>query len=61
VTDVITGEVNSRLAPDGVFSLTGSKVKIDGDNPAPEISLTIQSATEVVMIPKTSLLVNDPS
>jgi len=61
VTDVTTGEVNSRLTPGGGVNLTGSKVKIDGDNPAIGISLTNQTATEVIVIPKTSLLVNDPS
>jgi len=61
VTDVTSGEVNSRLTPGGGVNLTGSKVKIDGDNPAIGISLTNQATTEVVVIPKTSLLVNDPS
>jgi len=61
VTDVTSGEVNSRLTPGGGVNLTGSKVKIDGDNAAIGISLTNQATTDVVMIPKTSLLVNDPS
>jgi len=61
VTDVTTGEENSRLTPGGGVNLTGSKVKIDGENAAIGIRLTNQATTDVYVIPMTSLLVNDPS
>jgi hypothetical protein len=61
LTDVSSGEVNSRLTPGGGVNLTGSKFKIDGDAPEIGISLINQQTNDVVFIPKTSLLVNDPS
>jgi hypothetical protein len=61
LTDVSTGEVNSRITPGGGVNLVGSRIKIDGDNPANGISLINQLTNEVVAIPKTALLVNDPS
>ena len=60
-TDVTSGEVNSRLTPGGGVNLTGSKIKIDGDNPAIGIYLVNQSTSDSIVVPKTSLLVNDPS
>lgn len=60
-TDVASGETNSRLTPGGGMNLTGSKIKIDGDNAANGINLTNQATTNVYSIPLTSLLVNDPS
>ena len=61
VTDVTSGEVSSRLTPGGGVNLTGSKIKIDGDNPALGIYLVNQSTSDSIVVPKTSLLVNDPS
>ena len=61
LTDVNSGEVNSRLTPGGGVNLIGSKIKISGDDPNVGISLTNQETSEVVTIPTTSLLVNDPS
>ncbi|MDP4271688.1 MAG: DNA-binding domain-containing protein [Bacteroidota bacterium] len=61
LTDVSSGEVNSRITPGGGVNLTGTRIKIDGENPANGITLTNQQSNEVVAIPKTSLLVNDPS
>jgi hypothetical protein len=61
VTDVSSGEVNSRLTAGGGVNITGSKIKIDGDNPAIGITLTNEATQAVTLIPKTAILVNDPS
>jgi hypothetical protein len=61
LTDVTSGEVNSRLTPGGGVHLTGSKIKITGDNPANGISLINQVTREIVVVPPSALLVNDPS
>lgn len=61
VTDVATGNVNSTLTRGGGMNITGSRIKIEGDNPAVGLSLINQATGESVAIPKTSLLANDPS
>jgi len=61
VTDVMSGEVNTRLTMGGGANLTGSKIKIVGDNPSIGLFLTNQTTSDVFTIPPTSLLVNDPS
>ena len=61
LTDVASGEVNARLTPGGGANLTGSKIKIAGDNPACGISLINQATEEVTAIPATAILINDPS
>lgn len=61
VTDVTTGEVNSRLTPGGGVKLTGTKIKIDGDDLKVGITLINQATSEVIAVPATSLLLNDPS
>ncbi|MGC9151139.1 MAG: DUF4469 domain-containing protein [Microbacter sp.] len=61
VTDVTSGEVNSRLTPGGGVNLTGNKIKIDGANATVGISLTNEETKEVTSIAKTAVLVNDPS
>ncbi len=61
LVDVSTGEENARLTPGGGVNLTGSKIKIDGDDPNVGIKLINQANDEITLIPKTSLLVNEPS
>lgn len=61
LTDVSSGEVNSRLTPGGGINLTGSKIRIEGDASGVGISLVNQATQEIVPIPQTSILVNDPS
>ena len=61
LTDVSSGEVNSRLTPGGGVNLTGSKIKIEGEAQGVGISLVNQVTQEVISIPQTSVLVNDPS
>lgn len=59
--DVTSGEENSRLTPGGGVNITGSKIKIDGESPEIGIRLVNQATNESIVIPKTSILVNEPS
>jgi hypothetical protein len=61
VTDVTTGEVNTRLTPGGGVNLIGSKIKIAGDNAANGIILTNQETSETTIIALNTILTNDPS
>ena len=61
VADVTSREENARLTPGGGVNITGSRIKIDGDGEGVGISLTNQDTNDVIVIPKTSILVNDPS
>jgi hypothetical protein len=61
LVDVASGEVNSRLTPGGGVNLTGTKIKLDGDNANVGITLTNVNTQAVVTIPRTSVLINDPS
>lgn len=61
VTDVATGEENSRITPGGGINLSGSKIKIDGDDPQVGISLINQATGEIIRIAKNTILVNEPS
>ncbi|MDD4992198.1 MAG: DUF4469 domain-containing protein [Paludibacter sp.] len=61
VTDVTSGEVNTRLTPGGGVNLVGSKIRIAGDNPANGIILTNQATSEATVIALNAILTNDPS
>jgi len=61
LTDVATGEVNTRLTPSGGANLVGSKIKIAGDSPTNGITLINQATNAETAVPHTSLLVNEPS
>ncbi len=61
VTDVTSGEINSRLTPGGGVNLTGSKIKITGDNAANGIILTNEANSETTVIALNAILINDPS
>jgi hypothetical protein len=61
VIDVASGEENAKLTPGGAVNMTGTKIKIAGDNPANGISLTNQADNTVTMIPANSIAINDPS
>lgn len=61
LTDVASGELNTRLTPGGGVNVTGSKIKIAGDNEIVGINLTNQITNEVTVIHITAILVNDPS
>lgn len=61
ITDVTTGEENSRLTPGGGVNIIGSKIKIEGTDPNIGINLINLNTNEIISIPMTSILVNDPS
>jgi len=59
--DVASGEVNSRLTPGGGANITGTKIKIEGDDASVGIYLINMTNNEELKIPSTSILINDPS
>jgi len=61
VTDVTTGEVNNRLTPGGGVKVTGTRIKIAGEHPSVGIRLINQETSGIIVLPATSLLLNDPS
>ncbi len=61
VTDVTTGEVNAKLTPGGGVNMVGTRIRIAGDNPANGIAFVNQVTNEIVQVPMTSILMNDPS
>jgi hypothetical protein len=61
LTDVTSGEVNSRLTPGGGVNLTGVKIRIAGDAPEIGIHLTEINTATRYRIPNTALPINDPS
>lgn len=60
VTDVNTGEVNTRLTPGGGVNLKGSKMKI-GKLPGEGIRLIRQDNGDEIWIPMNSVLTNESS
>jgi hypothetical protein len=61
LTDVVSGESNSRITRGGGVNITGSKIKIAGDAPGVGLFLTETATGAETAIPATSILVNDPS
>ena len=61
VADVASGEENTRLTPGGAVNLTGSKIKVAGDNPACGIMLTNEDNGTQTTIPANAIAVNNPS
>jgi len=61
VTDVSSGELNNRLTVGGGVNITGSKIKIAGDNAANGISLINQATSDATLIAANAILTNDPS
>ena len=61
ITDVASGEVNARLTPGGAVNLTGSKIKVMGDNPACGISLTNEDDGTATTVPMNAIALNNPS
>lgn len=61
LTDVASGEVNSRLTPGGGVNLTGTKIKVEGDDASVGITLTNVATQAVITIARNAILVNDPS
>jgi hypothetical protein len=61
LTDVTSGEVNSRITPGGGVNLSGIKIEIAGNLPGTGLKLINQETGEETEIPKTSILTNLPS
>ncbi len=61
VTDVASGEENTRLTPGGAVNLTGSKIKITGEAPGIGLFLTHQESGEVTEVARNFIPVNEPS
>ncbi|MDR2361728.1 MAG: DUF4469 domain-containing protein [Prevotellaceae bacterium] len=61
VTDVASGETNTRLTPGGGVNLAGIKIRLVGDNPDNGIKLTEQASGAITPIPPNTILVNEPS
>jgi hypothetical protein len=61
LTDVVSGEINTRITPGGGVKLAGSKIKIAGDAEGTGIHLTEINTETVTDIPATSVLDNEPS
>ncbi len=61
LTDVTTGDMNTRITPGGGINLTGSKIKIAGDSADNGITLRNVDTQESISVPANAILVNDPS
>ena len=61
VYDVSSEEENTRLTPGGGVNVSGSKIRIAGDDPSVGIRLTTTDGTQIVAVPTHSILLNDPS
>ena len=61
VTDVASGEENTRLTPGGGVNLAGARIRIVGDSPDNGLRLTEQNSGAVTTIEPTAILVNEPS
>ncbi|GHT67226.1 hypothetical protein FACS189452_04520 [Bacteroidia bacterium] len=61
VTDVASGEVNLRLTPGGAANLSGSKIKIVGDDPTVGIYLHNVGTQQALHIASNMMPVNEPS
>ncbi len=61
VTDVVSGELNSRLTPGGPVNLTGNKIKLAGEALGIGIFLTHQDSGEVTEVARNFVSANEPS
>ena len=61
VTDVSTGEVNTKLTPGGGVNVTGTRIKIEGDQTGVGIKLVNEETKEETLVPMNSILDNSPS
>jgi hypothetical protein len=60
LTDVASGKVNEKMTPGGMATLQGSRIKIDGDDPAVGLFITNQDTQQATQVPATSIGMNDP-
>ncbi|MEA4936685.1 hypothetical protein SDC9_104816 [bioreactor metagenome] len=61
LTDVTSGQFNSRLTPGGGVNIEGTRLRIAGENSTNGLSLINQATQESIRIPMTSVLHNEPS
>jgi hypothetical protein len=61
ITDVASGKVNAKLTPGGMANIKGSRIRIEGDNPANGLFLNNQDTQEATQVPATAIGLNDPS
>lgn len=61
VIDVTSNQVNTRLTPGGGVNVSGTRIRIVGEADGVGLSLINQANKEVVPIPMSAILTNDPS
>jgi hypothetical protein len=61
LTDVVSGELDTRITSGGGVKLLGSKIKVVGDADGVGIHLTEVNTGATVDVPTTSILDNEPS
>jgi hypothetical protein len=61
VFDVTSGEENTRLTSGGGVNISGSKIRIAGDDPSNGIYLTEQHTGVIAHLAATAVIVNEPS
>lgn len=61
ITDVTTDEINTRVTPGGALNITGTRIKIAGDDDSVGLFLVKQDSNEAIRIPSSSIAINEPS
>ena len=61
ITDVVTGKSNEVLTPNGMASIKGTRIKIEGEKEGVGLFLTEQESQTVTQVPVTTIGMNDPS
>ncbi|MDR2886839.1 MAG: DUF4469 domain-containing protein [Bacteroidales bacterium] len=61
VTDVKTGSVNDLLTPGRNLRITGSRLKVAGDNPSCGVYFARQNTQEHIRVDNSDMVVNNPS
>lgn len=61
VTDVKTGTINEMLTPNRNLKISGSKLKLAGENPAVGIYFINQATNESVKVEASDIVTNSPS
>ncbi|MDR2469186.1 MAG: DUF4469 domain-containing protein [Tannerella sp.] len=60
VTDVSSGEINTRITPGGGMNLSGDRMRIAGDPAVNGIFFEHQGTGEIRQVPLNAILTNDP-
>lgn len=61
VTDVKSGTVNDLLTPNRNLKISGSKIKIAGENPGNGIFFVNTATNERIAVDRTDIVINNPS